>query len=471
MRALALTTRYREGAYEADACLLAYDEMTLTGAMVSADVRDVLDRRPNTPWVYVLAPFHKETNVIEAVLGGTGAQRTAGSISVLAYRRTPSGAVSVASISDDPLGSGKRVETVLPSELQHGWLFDMFDSRGGRVQAPIGVHFGKASGKHADKFLRTSSVLLSTAACGVTAFFTLASLPIRAVRRIFVDTAPLLSVAFALQRLSALHGIWGDLPPAQSFSSYGGLDRLPSLGHHDLILISASTSGSLATEIVKRGAETTLVATMFFLSSKAGVASTGTVVCDLTFHPERPFGYPSIDNQPPGTCEFCRKGYVLAQLEGDQFMLEKRALKRLRVSAASQSKDARRSFEVLARKSLISVDFYKHETRRTDIRIDVDRILAESNEISERTIRLLKRFTPGPLTYVVLVEIGRSAFDHLVSVSGLSKAFDGVKVVVGGDVGNLDSVDGGNVLVVIGYLWDHATVREGLHNSVLIRVA
>lgn len=469
MRALALTTRYRDGAYEADACLLAYDEMTLTGSIVSADVRDVLDRRPNTPWIYVLAPFHSEVDVLEAVLQGTGAQRAGGSISVLAYRRSEGGEISVMCISHDPAGDAQLVEKRLPVELQHGWLFDLFDSRGGRVEAPVGVHFGKASGKHADKFLRTSSVLLSTVACGTAAFFTLASLRVRPVRRIFVDTAPLLSIAFAMHRIAALHRIWGDSPPAQSFSSYGGLDKLPSLGRHDLVLISASTSGGLAMEIVKLGADEELIATLFLLKSKAGMAKAGVVVCDLTFRPDRPFGYPMVDNQPLATCDFCKRGYVLAPLEGDQFLLEKRSLKRLRVSTASQSKDAREVFDLLARKSLLSVEFYKHETRRTNIKIDVGRILADSNEVTEKVIRLLKRFTPVPVTYVVLVEITPVVFESLITAAGLTKVFEGVKVVTGGEVESLEAVDGGNVLVMIGYLWDHATIR-GINAQLRTRV-
>ena len=68
MRALALTTRYREDAFEGDACLLVYDEIEVSAAMVSSDVRDVLNARPNTWKIYVAAPFLEEEAVVTAVL-------------------------------------------------------------------------------------------------------------------------------------------------------------------------------------------------------------------------------------------------------------------------------------------------------------------------------------------------------------------------------------------------------------------
>ena len=78
MRALALSTRYREGAFEGDACLLVYDETELSAAMVSSDVRDVLSARPNTWKIYVLAPFLDEATVVRAALEGSAFERAAG---------------------------------------------------------------------------------------------------------------------------------------------------------------------------------------------------------------------------------------------------------------------------------------------------------------------------------------------------------------------------------------------------------
>lgn len=461
MRALKLTTRFRDGAYEADACLLAYDEVSLSGAILSADVRDVLDQRPNTPWIYVIAPFHDEATLAEAVFRGTGVDRSSGRIKIIQYRRRDGDHIELVSISLNAQDTNlPYAESPLSGELIQGWLFDFFDSRRARVDAPPGVHFGKASGKHASKFLRTSNVLLSTVACGVVGFFALAKLPVREIRRIFVDTAPLLSVAFAMHRIAALHAFWPNAAPAQSFSSYGGLEHMPSLGRRDLVLISASTSGNLATRLIGLGVEEELLLTLFLLASSPDMMAPGSVVCDLTFKPGRPFGYPMVVNQPHDTCTWCKQGYVLAQLEGDQFLLEKRGIKRLRVSTASQTRDARATFELIARQNYIAIDLFRRSALRTNLRLDVDRMLVERAEISGKFIRLLKRFTPVPLNYVVLVGICEKTFDGLVEKAGMTDMLKSAIRVQSGTVEEMPPVDGGNVLVVSGCLSDHAEMRS-----------
>lgn len=213
MRALVLTTRFREGAFEGEACLLVYDAVTLSGSLIGDDVRDILDRRPNTPRIFVLAPFLSLSDVTDALKAGVAVQRagavpSAGELAAVGMHVSAEGRADVFSRAYT-LRNGMTVggdERRLPDELRQGWLFDLFDTHRGRVDAPAGVHFGKASGKHCEKFLRTSSVLLSTAACAVIGFFALAATGVQEPRRIFVDTAPLLSVAFAMERVAATLG-------------------------------------------------------------------------------------------------------------------------------------------------------------------------------------------------------------------------------------------------------------------------
>ena len=79
MRALALSTRYRVGLFEGDARLLVYDGANLSGSLISDDVREVLDQRPNTPRIYVVAPFMPFAEVSEA-LKVSAALRRAGAV-------------------------------------------------------------------------------------------------------------------------------------------------------------------------------------------------------------------------------------------------------------------------------------------------------------------------------------------------------------------------------------------------------
>jgi hypothetical protein len=466
MRAFSLTTRFREDTFEGEACLLVYDVPSLSGSVIGDDIRDVLDRRPNTPRIFVLAPFLPLSEVTAALKAGVAVQRasavpSAGELAALSLSVNAQGKTEVLSrtytVRDGEVVEGDA--RLLSGELHQGWLFDLFDSNRGRVDAPLGVHFGKASEKHSEKFLRTSSVLLSTAACAVVGFFALGTIRAQEPRRIFVDTAPLLSVAFAMQRIAAALDLWVGMPSAKSFSSYGGIDKLPSLGRDDLVLISASTSGGLARRLSGMEVDESALLTLFLLKSSAEMASPGHVLCDLTYVSGRTFGYPLVKNHSAGTCELCKRGYVLAELEGDQFLLERRGVKRLRIAEASQPRDAREAAELLARQKVLSVRLHKQDTRRTDVALDVQALLQQNNQVASDFRRLLQRFTPAPVKFIVLVGFSYDAFSEIVKQAGMEEICRSAKVVLADAVGQLDPIEGANALVVVDFLSDHALLR------------
>lgn len=469
MKALALTTRYREGAFEGDACLLVYDVTSISGSDIGDDMRDVLERRPNTPRIFVLAPFLTEAEVEDAIKEGSALRRAGAvvktrivEVSLLSLHPDPDAdkayvmRKSFSLVNDIAIGGEWQK---LPASLQEGWLFSLFDENGGLVDAPIGVHFSKASGKHASKFLRTSSVLLTSAACGVLAFFGLAAARKVEPRRIFVDTAPLLSLTFAMQRVAIVRGFWKQMPPAKSFSSYGGVGKLPRLAKSDLILVSASTSGGLAARLIELGVAEDMLLTLYLLKSSDDMKTSGHVLCDLTYGPARTFGYPLIDNHPADSCDLCRRGYVLAELEGDQFLLEKRAVKRLRIGAASQTSSARKAIETLARTDAISVRLHRRDTRRTDIDVDVKKGLARGGYLEEPFSRLLVRFTPTPLDFVIAVNLTVADAKAYCAGAGLVSSISSAQFVGGDQVGQLEAKVHANALVIIGHLCDHAFLR------------
>ena len=149
----------------------------------------------------------------------------------------------------------------------------------------------------------------------------------------------------------------------------------------------------------------------------------------------------------------------MAALAGDQFLLENRGVKRLRVSHASQPKDAREDVESLSRAELLKVSLRSTHSHRTEVEIDVKKLLTPDTRIRQKYVRLLTRFTPAPVTYIVLVGMDEDLFDELLTEAKLSNILNGAKVVQADVLSNLPPVEGGNVLVAIGYLCDHAALR------------
>lgn len=458
MRALALNTRYREGSFEGDACLLIYDEIEVSATMVSSDVRDVLNARPNTWKIFVTAPFLEEATLIQAALDGGAYERAAGKIGVLFGRSTTAQPFTLHVLHRSQAG-GEICESPADDELMQGWLFHLFDRSRALVDAPPGVHFGKGSGKHSRHFLRASSVLLSSAACGFVGMATLARLQAEEPRRIFVDTAPLISVAQAMQRIAQRIGHWVISQPVISFSSYGGIDQAPTMGYGDVSLVSASTSGSLAERLIGMGVAADNVITLFLLKDRSKPPAPGKVVCNLTAAPGRTFGYRAIESHPPATCPGCARGDILAELAGDQFMLEKRAIKRLRVSSTSQKKEARAFFDRHARRNRVQIQPFAADATANLVKFDIDQLTHDA-DVSQAVVRLLRRFTPSPLHAIVLVDILESTAQRLFELADMRHLYDAAQRIGSEELASLSPIDHGSMLVLAGCLNDHGRMRS-----------
>lgn len=452
-----------------EACLLIYDEQELTSTMLGDDIRLIFESRPGMARIYIVAPFIPTGLVKDHLLNSAAFQRAGSYFSSIKGRLcllnlvNANGKIVVNELPFfvDEHGAIKQdSEIQLSVETQCGWLFDLFDRYQGRVDAPQGVHFAKSSGRHSEKFLRVSNVLLSSSDCAIVAYFTLGSLDYFEPKRIFVDTASLLGVAFALQRISIAQDIWKLGASISSFSSYGGLEKLPAPSNRDLVLISASTSGGLVKNLIAKEFDSKQIATLFFLGGKGAKITDGAVVCNLTFHPGRFFGYPSIESHSSDNCLLCKKGYFLAELEGDQFQLEKRAVRYLTIKTLSQTKDARDTLEKLARKGVVSARIYAHREHSSDFVIDANLMLQSLEDVRSRFTRALRRYTPIPLNYVVLVNVLEEVVRKVISDANLEAIFERAKFVEYPSLSECEPIPQGGALVIFGQLASFATARD-----------
>ena len=466
-----LHTRYREAQYEGEACLLVYDVDSFNDALVGGDVKKVFEQRAGTANIFIVAPFLRNETCREALETGVALQRAT------AYMSAKSGRVYLlevqvaadtrkVSITTSLLrwdSASKIVQYEAPKlldpGLREGWLFDLFDSSEGLVIAPLGVHFRKSSNKHADKFLRAANTLTSSSACGLLAMFALATLAPRSPKRILVDTAPLLSLAYAMMRVAKMQGIWDADVPSRSFSSYSGQSKMRRLSINDVILISATTSGSLAESLKSQQAKEDSIVTLFFLCSR-GAERPPNVLCDLTVTAERGFGYQPVENYPALGCSLCSSEFILAELEGDQFLLQQRQHRLLKFVQTTQSNDARATLTELYCIKATEVVLRPDATRTSSIEINEERLL-KCPGIRNDLVRHLRRYTPQPLALIVRVSITESQLMSLIAEAGIDVAVAGASIVEWVDVASHAVLgDGQGVLVVFGCLSSHTMARQ-----------
>lgn len=470
-RALCLRARYREGQFEGEACLLTYDDESFGDLLVSGDIKEVFERRASTANIFVAAPFLSNSKCREALKAGTAVQRATSYLSgksgnvylvelhqgqdaeILAVKACP--LTWDAAAQETNFGEPRALDV----SLREGWLFDLFDSNEGLVVAPAGVHFRKSSRKHTTTFLRAANALTSSAGCGLLALFALERLGRVRPKRVFVDTAPLLSLAFALMHVAKAHGAWPDDVPARSFGSYGGLKKVGRLSASDIVLVSATTSGSLAQDLVQQGARIESVATLYFLGTKDAPRPEG-VLCDLTVAADRNVGYQPVVNFPANDCKLCKSQHLLAELEGDQFLLQQRQHRLLRVLKKTQSSEARTILTELYSSKALQIALRSAPGQNGPVVIDEAQLLS-CPSVRCDFIRLLRRYCPQPLALVVRVNISAKDLGKLVADAGIAPTITAAKVIDWTELpAQAQLAKGAGVLVVFGCLSSQTQARS-----------
>ena len=466
-----LRTRYRESEYDGEACLLVYDVDSFDDALVAGDVKQVFEHRAGTANIFIAAPFLSNGSLREALRTGVALQRAAAFMSAKSGRVyllevTVETDTRVVSITTSMLQWDADTEQVqfeasrpLHPALREGWLFNLFDSNEGLVISPPGVHFRKSSNKHTDKFLRAANTLTSSSACGLLAMFALSVLAPRRPKRILVDTAPLISLAYAMMRVAKLHDIWESDIPTRSFSSYNGQSKMRRLSVNDVILISATTSGSLADSLRAQKANADSIVTLFFLSARDG-SRPPNVLCDLTVTAERGYGYQPVENYPAVGCSLCDSDFILAELEGDQFLLQQRQHRLLKFVRTTQAGDARSTLMELYGVKATEVVISPDATRPASIEINEERLLS-CHAIRKDLIRNLRRYVPQPLGLIVRVHITESQLSGLIVDAGIGAAIASARTIDWPDLASHGMLgDGEGVLVVFGCLASHTLARQ-----------
>lgn len=197
----------------------------------------------------------------------------------------------------------------------------------GLLASRNGFHYGKPSGLHSDRFVRTANAFIGQAETDLFAVKLLSYLP-NDLRAVYTDTASINALVFACLRLrERITGVPYH-PIVESFSSYEGLREEPEFADQACWLISVSTTGGLERKIVDAFAvPKERVVTVF----RAGAyRRTGPVICELASDqippnlktPTEDYFIPPIASQSHETCGLCANNSRLVNITGDAFLPE-----------------------------------------------------------------------------------------------------------------------------------------------------
>jgi hypothetical protein len=237
------------------------------------------------------------------------------------------GRSSVTLVAYDVLGQeSKRVLVEGPqaplvikfNDFKRRAMTQIFNTHHGFVDSTSTYHFENPSGRHTERFIRLSNILVRGAEI---AFIGFCSLPFVSsdTEVAYLDTPSLYAVVSAINEQRA--SFQGTRPIlADNFSSYTGLESYSfNQVATSMVLISASSSGSLASKLLlKHSFAPSQITHLLLLGSDS---SGSNLVCDLrrdaNLNPEGVPVAPIVEEA--SDCQLCAKGSFAIRLQGDQF--------------------------------------------------------------------------------------------------------------------------------------------------------
>jgi hypothetical protein len=290
----------------------------LEASILAEALRAHLDREPPPGRLFILGPAPAAERLVKVA----SSEDLSDALPPFTRWLDPPPVIPIAYQADGSLVDLKsrapEVETAgFAAALRRTGLRVIFDAHTGMLRAPQGFHYANPSGRHTVAFIRTGSVLLHSAEVSFIAMGILRWWP-EGVKRIFVDTASISSVAYALVDLRRMFSPDLVAPSIDSFSSYEGVGDFSFEPQDALCLISASTSGNLERQIVRDGhLSKERIVTLFYCGT---AIQDGHILCDLTAREGVVGEEPISSFRRESDCEMCRAGSSVVHISGDQFL-------------------------------------------------------------------------------------------------------------------------------------------------------
>ena len=295
------------------------------------------------------------------------------------------------------LGSGHNASEADLVEILRRGATDMFRRHGGFMEPNANYQFEGPSGRHTNRFMRLSNILVRQAEIAFLAVAVMRLIPPEA-RFAYIDTPALYAV------VSAVNEQWRtmvpDRPPlvADNFRSYEGLDKYEFSDYGEaVVLISASSSGGLAARLAARGFARTAVVHLLFHGKDSGTLKVAVDLRkDMLCNPD---GY-AADREiyERANCKLCDVGSVPIPLKGDQFDIQGPQPEALLVNQKDAPANVGKLMGRLAGKGALTVTSGHRQHR-----IDVARMM-QAPGFLERLEFFVRRSVPAGVEHCVLAD-------------------------------------------------------------------
>lgn len=288
----------------------------------------------------------------------------------------------------------------------------MFAIHGGFVEANSNYHFLNPSQRHTDRFIRLSNLLSSSAEISLLAMTMLPLLPPTA-EVAHVDTPAMFALVSAVNdhlRVLAPSRPW---LRCENFRSYLGVRTHDfATGGEPVVLISASSSGSLAEVIASRRVPRDRIGHVLYLGQEDERVRRA---ADLSFDEKHnPEGVKNDrETYDDGNCKLCAAGSIPVPLKGDQFDMGGPDFEPLTMLKTDAPPGLSATMDRMAGTDAFRISTAKGAGAKQFL-VDAASLAAAETFI-KRTAYLARRHVPSMTREVLLLDEGSEAFGELVA--------------------------------------------------------
>lgn len=317
-------------------------------------------------------------------------------------------------------GTGAKSEITL-SEIGRRSATAIFLDHGGFVEANASYHFRNPSGRHTDRFMRLSNLVVCHAEISIIAMTLLPLIPDDAVQ-VHVDTPAMFTLVSAVNE-----HLWKLQPGRQplrcdSFRSYLGVQTYDFSGSETaVVLISATSSGSLGSIVEKREVDRSRIAHVLYLGAASPRFPSAV---DLSFDKKlNPLGMTEArETYLEPNCALCDAGSIAVDLRGDQFDLSGPEFEPLTLKKTDAPDRLASTMDRLAGSGAFGVSVASGATGR-QYRVDADR-LSLAPEFVKRLDYFAKTHVPSSARECIMLNDDSEQFaKELCARAGVAPDF------------------------------------------------
>lgn len=305
-----------------------------------------------------------------------------------------------------------EVSAMSIEEIGRRCVSSMFAVHGGFVEANSNYHFLNPSQRHTDRFIRLSNILSSSAEISLLAMTMLPIMPPKA-EIAHVDTPAMFALVSAVNdhlRVLAPRRPW---LRCENFRSYLGVRTHDfATGGEPVVLISASSSGSLAEVIAARRVHRNRIGHVLYLG---GEDERVRRAVDLAFDEEcNPEGVRNDrETYEDGNCKLCAAGSIPVPLKGDQFDMGGPDFEPLTMLKTDAPQGLSATMDRMAGTGAFRISTGRGAGTKQFL-IDAGS-LATAEKFVNRTTYLARRHVPSMTREVLLLDEGSRTFGELVA--------------------------------------------------------